>query len=125
MITLTKKQQETKDNIEAIASLLNVDPLWAIAIAMTESSLGEHQHSSTGCLGVFQMSSIAMRDLLKSMEGNDDLIDIACGVAFLRLLFKRWKNIEDATLHFCDPADKDFYLDRVKRYMRELDSNHN
>jgi membrane-bound lytic murein transglycosylase MltF len=122
MLNLSKKQQEIKSSIETFAVLLDVDPSWATAIAMTESSLGEHQQSPTGCLGVFQMSSIAMKDLLQNMSGDDDLIDIVCGVAFLRLLMKRWKTIENATLHFCDPADRHFYLDRVKKFMRELET---
>ncbi|MBE3141525.1 MAG: hypothetical protein IMZ53_13195 [Thermoplasmata archaeon] len=88
---------------------------------MTESSLGEHQKSPTGCVGVFQMSSIAMKDLLQEMSKQDDeFIDIACGLAFLYLLLRRHKTIEKATAHFCDPADADFYVERVKMYMREF-----
>lgn len=88
---------------------------------MTESSLGINQISPTGCKGVFQMSTIAMKDLLQAMTDEDeDMIDIACGLSFLRLLYKRWGNIEDATLHYCAPADRNFYLDRVKNYMENL-----
>lgn len=86
---------------------------------MVESSLGEKQKSSTGCLGVFQMSRIAMMDLLQSMETlDDDLIDIVCGIAFLKLLLNRWETIEEATNHFCDPGDRSFYFDRVKSFMK-------
>lgn len=117
-ISLTPKQQEVKEKIEVIANYLDVPEVWAVAIAMTESSLGLNQKSPTGCVGVFQMSSIAMKDLLQQMTlSDDDSIDIACGVAFLKLLLKRWKTIDKATLHFCDPNDRNFYLDRVKRYM--------
>jgi len=64
------------------------------------------------------MSTIAMKDLLLSMRNiDDDMVDIVCGIAFLRLLLKRWGTIEKATEHFCDPADRNFYLDRVKHYM--------
>lgn len=118
---LNSRQIERKRMIAEIARLFGVDPDWAVAVAMVESSLGEHQKSPTGCLGVFQMSSIAMKDLLQSMESkDDDLVDMVCGVAFLRLLLKRWKWIDEATLHFCDPNDRDFYLHRVKRFMQEL-----
>lgn len=118
-LTLNQKQQETKEKIEVIATYLDVPIEWALAIAMTESSLGLKQKSPTGCVGVFQMSSIAMKDLLQQMERSEgDEIDVVCGVAFLKLLLKRWKTVEEATLHFCDPNDRDFYLDRVKRYMR-------
>jgi len=118
---LNKKQSDNKFLIDLYAPSLGVDVSWALAIAMTESSLGIDQKSSTGCRGVFQMSLIAMKDLLQEMEkNNDDLVDILCGLLFLRLLLKRWKTVEDATLHYCDPADSHFYLDRVKHYMKEF-----
>ena len=118
---LNKKQSDNKFLIDLYAPSLGIDVSWALAIAMTESSLGIDQKSSTGCRGVFQMSLIAMKDLLQEMEkNNDDLVDILCGLLFLRLLFKRWKTIEDATLHYCDPEDRRFYLDRVKHYMKEF-----
>lgn len=118
---LNKKQSDNKFLIDLYAPSLGIDVSWALAIAMTESSLGIDQKSSTGCRGVFQMSLIAMKDLLQEMEkNNDDLVDILCGLLFLRLLLKRWKTIEDATLHYCDPKDRHFYLDRVKHYMEEF-----
>jgi hypothetical protein len=86
---------------------------------MVESSLGMVQLSRTGCKGVFQMSTIAMKDLLQEMEKqDDDMIDILCGLLFLRLLLKRWKTHEEATAHFCDPNDRSFYLGKVTQYMR-------
>ena len=120
-MTLTQKQLDTKLKIEQLAAVFGIDPVWATAVAMTESSLGLNQVSPTGCRGVFQMSMIAMEDLLWSMTNNDDdLVDIACGVAFLRLLLNRWRTIDEATNHFCDPADRDFYLDRVRQYMQQF-----
>ena len=114
---LSKKQIETKEKIRQIAEVLGVDPSWATAVAMVESSLGLHQKSPTGCRGVFQMSGIAMKDLLYEMEQyDDDLIDIACGILFLRLLLNRWGSEEKATAHYCDPNDLDFYLDKVQKY---------
>ena len=118
---LTPKQIETKTKIEIFARLFGIDPKWAVAVAMVESSLGEHQKSPTGARGVFQMTSIAMDDLRYSMEkGDDDLVDIACGVAFLRLLLRRWKSYQSATVHYCDPNDRDFYLKKVMEYMELL-----
>ena len=118
---MTPKQIETKIKIDFFARLFGIDPQWATAIAMVESALGEKQRSPTDCLGVFQMSTIAMKDLLQNMEWmDDDLVDIACGVAFLRLLLKRWSTVEEATNHFCDPADRGFYFNRVKQYMEAL-----
>ena len=117
-MNLLKRQLEIKDKIIKMSEAIGLDPVWPIAIAMTESSLGEYQKSPTGCRGVFQMSSIAMKDLLQEMEkSDDDLIDISCGLAFLNLLLKRHKTIEHATEHFCDPADRKFYLSRVMNYM--------
>jgi membrane-bound lytic murein transglycosylase MltF len=118
---MNDKQLETAIKIERVAKALGVNPAWAAAVAMTESSLGLNQKSPTGCRGVFQMSAFAMKDLLLEMEKqDDDLIDIACGVAFLHLLFKRHKTIEAATAKFCDPKDRGFYIDRVKKYMAEF-----
>uniref|UniRef100_A0A6M3K694 Putative transglycosylase n=1 Tax=viral metagenome TaxID=1070528 RepID=A0A6M3K694_9ZZZZ len=118
-MNLIIEQIDNKNKITAIAKVLGVDPVWATAIAMVESSLGTNQRSPTGCKGVFQMSSIAVKDLLQEMEKNDDdLIDIACGIAFLHLLLKRHKSIEEATAHFCDPADRGFYVDKVLAYMK-------
>jgi membrane-bound lytic murein transglycosylase MltF len=94
---------------------------WPVAVAMTESSLGVNQKSPTGAKGVFQMTSIAMKDLLLEMENkNDDVVDILCGTAFLYLLLKRWGTIEEATAHYCDPKDRDFYVERVMNYIKLL-----
>lgn len=119
---LNQRQLETKEKIIKVAEAIGLNPSWALAIAMTESSLGEKQKSPTGCRGVFQMSSIAMKDLLIEMEkADDDIIDIACGLAFLHLLLKRHKSFDNATAHFCDPNDKWFYIERVRDFMREFD----
>lgn len=121
MLSLNDKQIDVRDKITAFSKLFNLDPSWTNAIAMTESSLGLKQVSPTGCRGVFQMSSIAMQDLLQEMaKGNEDLVDIACGLSYLYLLLKRHKTIEEATLHFCAPKDRDFYLKRVKDFMEEF-----
>lgn len=107
--------------IETIAGVFGIDPKWAVAVAMVESSLGEQQLSPTGCSGVFQMSQIAMKDLwLEMRKQDDDLVDIVCGIAFLRLLLRRWKTMEAATEKFCSPSDKGFYLKRVLDYMEAL-----
>jgi len=121
MAQLNLEQSTNKDLIEKVAQLAGVDPKWAVAIAMTESSLGLKQKSPTGCKGIFQMSKIAMIDLLQAQEAqDDDLVDILCGVAFLWLLYKRHGSIEAATLRYCDPKDRGFYWDRVQHYMEEL-----
>lgn len=118
---LNKRQLDTKHKIEVIASQLGVDPTWAVSIAMVESSLSLFQKSQTNCKGVFQMSTIAMKDLLLEMENiDDDLIDLCCGILFLRLLLKRHGNIQSATAHFCDPSDRPFYTKRVFDYMKEF-----
>ena len=124
MINLSEKQRDVKSKIDKIAPMLGLDPIWATSIAMVESSLGVYQLSKTGCKGVFQMSTIAMKDLLKDMENiDDDLIDIICGLLFLRLLLSRWKDVKKATEHFCDPAEKKSYLQRVTNCMRIFSEN--
>jgi len=126
MINLSEKQRDVKSKIDKIAPMLGLDPIWATSIAMIESSLGVHQLSKTGCKGVFQMSTIAMKDLLKDMENiDDDLIDIICGLLFLRLLLNRWKDTKKATEHFCDPAEKKSYLQRVTNCMRIFSEKEN
>ena len=120
-MVLNQKQIETKTKIELLANLFNVPPKWAVAVAMVESSLGLNQVSPTGCSGVFNMSSIAMRDLMYLMRNDDDdLVDIVCGLLFLKLLMKRWGIVEKAIEHFCDPKDKPFYLSKVRDYMSLL-----
>ena len=119
-MALTEKQIETKIKIEFFAKLFGIDHSWAAAVAYVESSFGVSQKSPTGCRGVFQMSNIAMKDLLQSMETvDDDMVDIVCGIAFLRLLLKRWGSIDEATAHYCDPADRGFYIKKVRQYMLE------
>lgn len=118
---MTQQQVDVKRKIECVATMFGIDPAWAVAVAMVESSLGLHQISPTGCVGVFQMSTIAMKDLLQEMvKDNDELVDIVCGVAFLRLLLHRWHSMESATDHFCDPGDRGLYLDRVKEWMTKF-----
>ncbi len=120
-LNLSQKQLQTRGIIEAFALLQKIDPAWAVSIAFAESSLGLNQYSSTGCKGVFGMSSIAMKDLLQSMtQGGDDIVDISCGGAFLHLLLDRFKSIEVATAHYCDPKDRPFYVKRVLDNMKEF-----
>jgi len=120
-MNLNENQIRNLHNIKEMAYFFKINPKWAVAVAMTESSLGLNQKSPTGCKGVFQMSSIAMKDLHQEMVKNDDdLIDIACGVAFLYLLAKRHGTIDAATAKYCDPKDVGFYVDRVKKYMEEI-----
>ena len=117
-MNLLARQTEIMERIRKGAVAMGLDPAWCVAVAMTESSLGERQKSPTGCRGVFQMSGIAMKDLLQEMEKqDDDIVDIACGLAFLHLLLKRHKTVEAATAKFCDPNDRDFYVSRVVNYM--------
>ena len=118
---MNEKQLETKTKIETMAQLFCVDIEWAIAIAMVESSLGLNQKSPTGAKGVFQMTQVAMKDLWLLMgEVDDDLVDISCGILFLRLLKKRWGSLEEATKHYCDPADIDFYVPKVMKERKRL-----
>lgn len=118
---LTAKQIETKTKIELFARLLELDPGWALGVAMVESSLGEKQKSPTGARGVFQMTSIAMKDLLLTMDVvDDDWVDILCGLLFLRVLKKRWGSWEQAINHYCDPNDVSFYLNRVEHWKNIL-----
>lgn len=126
-MNLNQKQIETKEKIEKYVKAINeifginLDPIYILAMAMTESSLGIEQKSPTGARGVFQMTSIAMKDLLQEMEKSDnDLVDISGGVDFLYILLRRHKTIEEATAHYCDPADRDFYIERVKEYMKNI-----
>lgn len=118
---LNKRQADTAETIKKISEIIGVDPVWTQAVGMVESSLGENQKSPTGCRGVFQMSGIAMKDLLQEMEKkDDDMIDICCGILFLRLLLLRHGNITDATGKFCDPKDRSFYVQRVINRMQEF-----
>lgn len=118
---LNAKQKKLKEKIQEIAVFFGLDPNWLLGVAMTESSMGLHQKSRTGARGVFQMTRIAMQDLLQEMENyDDDLIDVAIGAAFLYLLKRRWLSEEAATEHYCDPADRHFYIGRVMEFKRKF-----
>lgn len=110
--------ESTEAKIRRLASVVGVDAAWALAIAEVESSMGQFQKSKTGARGVFQMTTIAMKDLWLQMElQDDDLADILCGLLFLRLLKNRWGSKEEATRHYCDPNDRDFYVPKVLMLM--------
>jgi len=47
-MNLNDEQKDTLEKIDRIAMALGVDPSWAAAVAMTESSLGMKQKSPTG-----------------------------------------------------------------------------
>lgn len=67
------------------------------------------------------MSTIAMKDLLNEMQKiDDDLIDILCGLLFLRLLLNRHKTMHKATEHFCDPAERSKYTAEVMELMKHF-----
>lgn len=118
---LSDRQVTILSFIRVVAKLANVDPDVAAGVAMTESALGDAQRSPTGAKGVFQLTSIAMKDLLQAMERkDDDVIDVLCGIAFLHLLTERHGGTEKALPHYCDPNDRGFYMDRVMRYAKEL-----
>ena len=111
---MNAKQKQVQADIIKLAEIIGVDPVWACAIAQVESSYGVNQKSPTGCRGVFQMSGIAMKDLLQEMEKvDDDIGDIVCGLLFLRLLLKRHGTMEKATAKYCDPNDRHFYVPKV------------
>lgn len=117
---LNQKQKEVEDLIEKISNAIDLSPLLTLSIAMTESSMGLNQKSGTGAKGVFQMTSIAMKDLLQEMEKQDDeIIDVLCGIAFIYLLMKRWGTWKGVVDHFCDPKDRDFYWNRVNGYINQ------
>ena len=120
---LSEKQKSIKSLIEQAAALAVIDPAWACAVAMTESSLGGNQVSHTGARGVFQNTRISMLDLLMKMGDKTnvgDKIGILAGVSFLALLLSRWGSEDEAIRHFCDPKDVMFYLPRVKKLKDEF-----
>ena len=105
--------------IVVIAGLLETG--WALGLKYSEGFTRPIPSVLTivGALASFWLLSIAMKDLLQEMEkSDDDLIDIACGCAFLWLLLKRHGSIAEATAKFCDPKDRDFYVDKVMGYMK-------
>lgn len=118
---LNKKQMDVKEKIEIFSKLIGVDPILSDAVGFVESSFGMNQKSPTGCRGVFQMSSIAMKDLLWEMENvGDEWEDICCGILYLRILLRRHKDVKLAVSKFCDPKDRSFYVERVIEAMKEF-----
>lgn len=122
-MNLNPEQKANKEIVEKVAVIAKIDPIWAPSVGMVESSLGLHQKSPTGAKGIFQMTSIAMKDLLQVMERNDDdIVDVLCGVAFLKVLHDRHGSIDKATLHYCDPKDRHFYWTRVQYWMEKFNA---
>lgn len=110
----------TKDKIKIFSRLFGVDPAYALAVAKVESNMGKYQRSHTGARGVYQMTTIAMRDLWLEMEKqDDDIVDIAIGILFLRLLKQRWGTEEVGIHYFCDPKDRNFWVPKVKIEMEK------
>ncbi len=121
--------ESRKQKIITISEIIGLNPTWCLAIADVESSMGINQLSPTGAKGVYQLTNIAFKDLRQDMERkNDDTIDILCGLAFLYLLKRRWGSETEATLHYCDPAVKTDYLEKMKKAMakfeKELEGTH-
>ena len=110
-----------EDKIREVCELIGFPVSLALAIAEVESAMGKYQLSPTGARGVFQMTSIAMKDLLLEMERHDDeWVDILCGLAFLHVLKRRWKEPEAIVKRYCDPAEKDAYWEKVVAKMNPL-----
>lgn len=119
-MNFTEKQKDIILKIKGLTGLVIMDHKLPCSLALVESSLGLKQKSPTGCKGVFNMSSIAMKDILIEMEKiDDDWNDILCGIAFIRVLLKRHKSLDEIIAKFCDPKDRHFYVDRVKGHMSE------
>jgi len=121
-------QGEVKEAIFKIAKIVGVDPGIALAVSHIESRHGVHLKSKTGALGVFQMTSIAVRDLHHSMATpGHEIIGICAGICFLSLLMKRHEDLRKALDKYCDPNDREWYADRVIRlaneYRREIIEN--
>ncbi len=111
-----------KEKIIAISKIIGLNPAWSLAIAEIESSMGVNQLSPSGAKGVYQLTNIAFKDLRQDMERkNDDTIDILCGLAFLYLLKRRWGSEIEATLHYCDPAVKTDYLEKMQKAMANFE----
>ena len=109
------------DKIREVCELVGISTTLALAIAEVESTMGKNQLSKTGARGVFQMTSIAMKDLLQEMEKkDDDWIDIMCGVLYLRVLLRRWKDVETAVKKYCDSEVRDDYWAKVSAAMDPL-----
>jgi membrane-bound lytic murein transglycosylase MltF len=121
---LSQQQLKIKSLIDQITLAIGDDPILSVAVALVESSLGLQLKSPTGAKGVFQLTSIAMKDLFQEMDkkGNE-AIGILCGLAFIHLLLKRHKTISEVILHYCDPNDYEFYLQRIKDRMKELSND--
>jgi membrane-bound lytic murein transglycosylase MltF len=120
-MNLSQQQLKIKSLIEQVTLSIGDNPILSVAVALVESSLGLQLKSPTGAKGVFQLTSIAMKDLHQEMDkkGNE-VIGVLCGLAFIHLLIKRHKTVEEVIHHYCDPKDYDFYIQQIKAYMKEL-----
>lgn len=118
-------EDDVKKMIFKVCKAVGVDPAVAMAISEIESQHGMYRQSPTGARGVFQMTSIAMKDLLIEMaEPDRQALGICCGVAFIRLLMTRHEDELTAISKYCDPDDREWYPEKVLRlaekYRREI-----
>lgn len=118
-------QEEVKKATFEIARIVKVDPAICLAISEIESTHGLHLKSPTGALGIFQMTTIAMKDLHMSMVTPGlEINGILAGVGFWNVLKTRHKDDEKAVAKYCDPKDRDWYikktLDLASEYRKEI-----
>lgn len=108
----------TEEKIRAICEIIEFPADGAVAIAQVESAMGKYLLSRTGARGIFQLTSIAMRDMLEAMaRPKHERTGILCGLAFLCLLQDRWTDLDTIVRHYCDPDEKEAYLAKVHEFM--------
>lgn len=118
-------QEEVKKAIFEICRIVGVDPAIAMAVSHVESSHGAHLKSPTGALGVFQMTSMAMKDLhLEMATPGKEIIGVCAGICFLFLLIGRHKDELTVLQKYCDPKDRPWYPAKVlglaEKYRKEI-----
>lgn len=105
-----------EEKIRAICKIVEFPEDLAVAIAKVESAMGKYILSPTGAKGIFQLTSIAMKDMLQVMaEHKYERTAILCGIGFLCLLQDRWMDAQEIVFHFCDPAEKDAYWKKIQK----------
>jgi hypothetical protein len=122
-MSLTQKQTEIFNLCKDHAIWLGIDPSWALAIADQESTFGLNLISPTGARGIYQDTTIAMKDILEFIGHDNEAAykaSIAVGQSELLVLLTRWHDIEIATSHYCDPKVKAQYvasvMSKIKQY---------
>lgn len=110
-----------EEKIRAICEIMGFSGDLAVAVATVESAMGKYIISPTNARGLFQLTSIALKDMLQAMGlERHERVAMLCGIAFLCLLQDRWGDDPRTIVgHYADPAEKEAYWKKIQKALTQ------